>query len=165
MKQMILVYLCICCCVFKAVDIFGFEYTKRALGCFVAFRLDLDVICCRGRFDLSWVRVFIDVPIANDAEVFLRDRVLVLRGVGTWHDDVVVIFVAMDAGSDGMVRVFEDSLDDVDALFVEKIPIGLMLCTCRALSVDNPMTFRKRRCCGCISFFALVNADASKGAP
>jgi hypothetical protein len=72
--------------------------------------------------------------------LFLQDRVLVLCGVGTWHDDVVVIFVAMDAGRDGMVRVFEDSLDDVDALFVQKIPMGLILCT--ALSVDMPMTFR-----------------------
>jgi hypothetical protein len=32
------------------------------------------------------------------------------------HDNVVVIFVAMDAGRDGMVRVFEDSLDDFYAL-------------------------------------------------
>ncbi len=98
--------------------------------------MDLDVICCRGRFDLSWVRVFIDVPIANDAEALLQDRVLVLCGVGTRHDYVVVIFVAMDAGRDGMVRVFEDSLDDVDELFVlKKSSMGLMLCTCRALSV------------------------------
>ncbi len=67
--------------------------------------------------------------------------------VGTWHDDVVVIFVAMDAGRDGMVRVFEDSLDDVDELFVQKSSMSLMLCTCRALYVDIPMTFRKRRCC------------------
>ena len=87
--------------------------------------MDLDLICCRGRFDSSWVRVFIDVPIANDAEALLQDRVLVLCGVGSWHDDVVVIFVAMDAGRDGMVRVFEDFLDDVDALFVQKILHGL----------------------------------------
>ncbi len=73
----------------------------------------------------SWVRVFIDIPIANDAEALLQDRVLVLCGVGTWHDDAVVIFVAMDAGRGGMVRVFEDSLDDVDALFVKKILHGL----------------------------------------
>ncbi len=46
-------------------------------------------------------------------------------GVGTQHDDVFVIFVAMDAGRDGMVRVFEDSLDDPDALFVQKILHGL----------------------------------------
>ena len=80
------------------------------------------MICCRGRFDSSWVRVFIDIPIANDAEALLQDRVLVLCGVGTRHDDVVVILVAMDAGRDGMVRVFKDSLDDVDALFVQKNP-------------------------------------------
>ena len=64
------------------------------------------MICCRGRFDSSWVRVFIDVPIANDAEALLQDRVLELCGVGSWHDDVVVIFVAMDAGRHGMVRAF-----------------------------------------------------------
>ena len=56
------------------------------------FRLDLDLICYRGRFDSSWVPVFIDVPVANDAEALLQDRVLVLCGVGSWHDDVVVIF-------------------------------------------------------------------------
>jgi hypothetical protein len=39
--------------------------------------------------------LFTDVPIANDAEALLQDRVLVLRGVGTRHDDFVVIFVAM----------------------------------------------------------------------
>jgi hypothetical protein len=60
----------------------------------VKFRFDLDVIC----FDSSWVRVFIDVPIAYNAEALLQDRVLVLCGVGSWHDDIVVIFVAMDAG-------------------------------------------------------------------
>ncbi len=92
---------------------------------FVEFRLDLDLICCRGRFDSSWVRVFIDIPIANDAEALLQYRVLVLCGVGTRYDDVVVVFVAMDPGRDGMVRVFEDSLDDVDALFVQKILHGL----------------------------------------
>ncbi len=70
------------------------------------FRLDLDVICCRGRFDSSWVHVFFDIPIANDVEALLQDLVLVLCGVGTRHDDVVVIFVAMDAGRDGMVWVF-----------------------------------------------------------
>ncbi len=83
------------------------------------------MICCCGRFDSSWVRVFIDVPIANDAKALLQDRVLELCGVGTRHHDVVVIFVAMDAGRDGMVRVLEDSLDDVDALFVQKILHGL----------------------------------------
>ncbi len=77
--------------------------------------MDLDVICCRGRFDSSWVRVFIDIPIANDAEAFLQDLVLLLCGVGTRHYDAVVVFVAMDAGRDGMVRVFEYHLDDVEA--------------------------------------------------
>jgi hypothetical protein len=57
----------------------------------------------------------------NDAEALLQDRVLVLCGVGTRHDDVVVVFVALDAGRDGMVRVFEDSLDDVEAFFIQKI--------------------------------------------
>ncbi len=80
------------------------------------------MICCRGRFDSSWVRVSIDVPIADDAEALLQDRVLVLCGVGMRHDDVVVVFVPMETGRDGMVRVFEDSLDDVDGLFVQKIP-------------------------------------------
>ncbi len=47
------------------------------------FRLDLDLICCRDRFDSSWVRVFIDIPIADDAEALLQDRVLVLCGVST----------------------------------------------------------------------------------
>jgi hypothetical protein len=69
------------------------------------FRLNLDLICCRGRLDSFWVRAFFDVPIANDAEA--QDRILVLCGVGTRHDDVAVVFVAMDDGFDGMVRVFE----------------------------------------------------------
>jgi hypothetical protein len=43
------------------------------------------------------------VYLLNDAEALLQDQVLVLRGVGARHDDVV----AMDAGRDGMVRVFE----------------------------------------------------------
>ncbi len=85
----------------------------------------LDLICCRGRFDSSWVRVIIDIPIANDVEALLQDRVVVLRGVGTRHDDVVVVSVAMDASRDGMVRVFENSLNDVDALFIQKILHGL----------------------------------------
>ncbi len=59
------------------------------------------MICCCGRFDSSWVRVFIDIAIANDAEALLQDRVLVLCGVSAWHDDVVV-FVAMDADRDGL---------------------------------------------------------------
>ncbi len=37
--------------------------------------------------------VFVDIPIANDAEAFLLDRVLIPCGVGARHDDVVV-FVA-----------------------------------------------------------------------
>ncbi len=123
--------------------------------------MDLDVICCGARFDSSWVRVFIDIPIADDAEALLQDRVLVLCGFGTRHDDVVV-FVAMDAGRDGMVRVFEDSLTQCS---FRKSSIVLVLCTRRTLSVDIPMTIRKRRCCACFSFFALVDADASKGAP
>ncbi len=87
--------------------------------------LDLDVICCRGRFEPSWICVFIDIPIANDAEALLQDRFLVLCGVGTRHGDVVVVFVAIDAGCDWVVRVFEDSLDDIDALFIQKILHGL----------------------------------------
>jgi hypothetical protein len=81
------------------------------------------VICCRVFFDSSWVRVFIDIPIANDAEVLLQDRVLVLRGVGTRHDDVV-IFVALDAGRDQVV-VLDNCLNDVEALFIQKILDGL----------------------------------------
>ncbi len=88
MKQVILVYLCIlllcffgrwyfwlwiwcwglddggCCCCWWG-ELFGFR------SCFVEFRLDRNVICYThriGRFDSSWVRVFIDVRIANDAE-------------------------------------------------------------------------------------------------
>ncbi len=83
------------------------------------------MVCRRGDFDSSWVRVFVDVPITNDSEALLQDRVLLLCGFGTRYDDVVVIFVAMDAGRDGVVWVFEDSLDDVDALFVQKVLHGL----------------------------------------
>ena len=83
------------------------------------------MICCRGRFDSSWVRVFIDIPIANDAEALLQDRVLALRGVGTRHDGFVVIFVAMDADRDRVVGILENSLNDVDALFIQKILHGL----------------------------------------
>ncbi len=67
---------------------FGFR------SCFAEFRLDLDVICCRGRFDSSWVRVFIDIPIANDANALLQDHEvrqtglhsLGLVGVQNWND-------------------------------------------------------------------------------
>ncbi len=83
--------------------------------------MDLDVICCCGRFDSSWVHVFIDILIVNDAEALLQDRVLVLCGVSARLDYVDVVFVALDAGRDGMVRVFENTLDDVDALFVQII--------------------------------------------
>ena len=83
------------------------------------------MVCRRGGFDSSWVRVFVDVPITNDSEALLQDRVLVLCGVGTRHYDIVVVFVAMDAGRDGVVRVFKDTLDDVDALFVQKVLHGL----------------------------------------
>ena len=82
------------------------------------------MICCRGRFDSSWVRVFIDIPIANDAYALLQDRVLVLCVVGTWQDDIVVIFVAMDADRDRVVGILENSLNDVDALFIQKILHG-----------------------------------------
>ncbi len=81
-----------------------------------------------------------------------------MRGVGTRHDDVVVIFVAMNADRDRVLGIFDNSLNDVDALFIQKILHGLDV-------VHTLMTFRKRRCCGCISFFALVDADASRGAP
>jgi hypothetical protein len=82
-----------------------------------------------------------------------------LCGVGTQRDDVVVIFVAMDAARDGMVRVFDDSM--LTHCSFKKSSMCLMLCKRRTLCVDTPMTFRERRCCDCISFFALVNADAS----
>jgi hypothetical protein len=39
----------------------------------------------------SWMRVFIDMPIAN---ALLQDRVLIRCGVGLWHDDAVAVFVA-----------------------------------------------------------------------
>jgi hypothetical protein len=55
-------------------------------------------------------------------------------------------------GRDGMVRVFEDSLDDVDASFVQKILRGL------------DVVHTQNSVCGYpddISFFAL--ADASQG--
>ena len=99
-------------------------------------RCDLDVIGCRGRFDSSWVCVFVDIPIANDAETLLQDRVLIPCGVGARHDDFIVVFVAHGIRRYRMVGILEDSLNDVDALF------GLILCTCRALSVDIPITFR-----------------------
>ncbi len=60
------------------------------------------MVCRRGGFDLSWVRVFVDVPIANDSEALLQDRVLVLCGVGTRHYDVV----AMYTGRDGLLAAF-----------------------------------------------------------
>ncbi len=40
--------------------------------------------------------VFVDIPISNDAEALLQDRVLVLRGVGSRHDDVAI--VTLNAG-------------------------------------------------------------------
>jgi hypothetical protein len=98
------------------------------------------VLCCRGRYDSSWVRVFIDIPIANDAEALLQDRFLVLCGVG-WFESLRILWTMLTNFS------------------FKKPSMGLMLCTRRALSVDIPMTFRKRRCCACISFFALVDAD------
>jgi hypothetical protein len=46
-------------------------YCLGVWSCFVLCCLDLGVVCCCGRFDSSWVRVFIDIPIANDAEALL----------------------------------------------------------------------------------------------
>jgi hypothetical protein len=88
---------------------------------FVEFCSDLDVVCYGSRFDSSWIRVFIDVPIAYDVETLLQDPALVLCCVCSWHDDVVVVIVAMDAGRDRVVGLLEDSLDDVDALLIQKI--------------------------------------------
>ena len=79
----------------------------------------------RGSFDSYWLRVFVDVPITNDSEALLQDRVLVLCCVGTRHYDVVVVFVAMDIGRYRVVGILEDSLNDVDALFVQKVFHGL----------------------------------------
>ena len=45
-----------------------------------------------------------------------------------WYCVVLVrgtMIVAMDAGRDGVVRVFKDTLDDVDGLFVQKVLHGL----------------------------------------
>ncbi len=91
------------------------------------FLFDLDVICCRGSFDSSRMRVFIDISIANDMKALLQDRVLVLCGVGSWQHDVIALLVVLDTGRYRMVGILEDSLDDVDALFVQKIiqPLGL----------------------------------------
>ena len=83
------------------------------------------MVCRCGGFDSSWVRVFVDVPITNDSEALLQDRVLVLCGVASWHDDVVVVFVALDIGRNRVVGILEDSLNDVDALFVKKVFHGL----------------------------------------
>ncbi len=104
----------------------------------------------------SWVRVFIDIHIANGAQALLQDRVLVLCCVGTWHDDVVVVLVAMDGCRDRAVRILEDSLDDVDALLLQKILHGLDVVVRSAVSVDNPMTFRKQRSCACVSSLLLL---------
>ena len=57
---------------------------------------NLDVIGCRGRFDSSWVCVFVDIPIANDAEALLQHRVLIPCSFGARHDDVIVVLVAHD---------------------------------------------------------------------
>jgi hypothetical protein len=107
-NETIFVYLCILLlCIFRPL-IFLALNTQRGhwvdAGVWITVVAVVDGVS-RGRFDSSWVRVFIDVPIANDAEAVLQDRVLVLCGVGTRNDDVVVIFFAMDAGRDGMVRV------------------------------------------------------------
>jgi hypothetical protein len=98
------------------------------------------------------MRVFIDIPSEHDVKALLQDRVLVLCCVGSWHNDVVVVFVAMDVCRYRVLGVLKVSLDDVEAFFVKKILPWLMLCTRRTLSVDVPMTFRKRRCFVCISF-------------
>jgi hypothetical protein len=124
--------------------------------------LDLDVICCRGRFDSSWVLVFIDVPIANDAQALLQDRVLVLCGVGARYDFVVVVFVAMVVmGWFGSLRILCTMLTHFS---FRKSSMGLMLCTRRDLSVD--MQFCRYDVQEmALFFFALVDADANKGAP
>jgi hypothetical protein len=84
------------------------------------------------RYRLPWsfrfvfgVCVFVDIPIANDAEALLQDRVLKPCGVGARHDDVVVVFVAHGVRRYRMVGILEDFLNDVDALFVQKILHGL----------------------------------------
>ncbi len=58
---------CIVVCGRLLVGSFG----QRSL--LVELRCDLDVIGYRGRFDSSWVSVFVDIPIVNDAEALLQD--------------------------------------------------------------------------------------------
>jgi hypothetical protein len=82
--------------------------------------LNLDVTVL---LDSSWVRVFVDVAIANDAMVFLQDRFSVLWAVGSSHYGVV--FFAIDAGHNRVVGIIGDSLNDVVALFVQKVIRGL----------------------------------------
>ncbi len=67
------------------------------------------MVCHGGSFDSSWLRVFVDVPIANDSEALLQDRVLVLGGVGSWYDDMVVVLVVLYARRYRVVGILEDS--------------------------------------------------------
>ncbi len=78
---------------------------------FVALCCDIDVVCCCGRFGSSWMLIFIDMPIADDVEALLQDRVLIFCDVGTRHDDVIVVVVALNAGCYRVIGVFEDSLN------------------------------------------------------
>ncbi len=91
----------------------------------VALCSDLDVVYRRGRFDPSWMRIFIDAPIADDAGALLQNRDLVLCGVGSWHDDVIVVLVVLNTGRNRVMGILEDPLNDVDALLVQKILHGL----------------------------------------
>ncbi len=54
-----------------------------ALGSWLVVYRDFNVVCRRGGFDSSWVRVFVDVTITHDSEALLQDCFLVLCGVGT----------------------------------------------------------------------------------
>jgi hypothetical protein len=91
----------------------------------MALSCDFDQVCHHGRFASSWMRIFIDIPIADDAEAPLLDRVLVFCCVGSSHD-VIVVLVVLDTGRYRVMEMtFEDYLNDVDALFVQKILHGL----------------------------------------
>jgi hypothetical protein len=61
------------------------------------------------------MRVFIVMPITNDVKALLQDRVLLLCGVGSWHNDIVVGFVAMDAGRYRVVGILEEEVEAVSS--------------------------------------------------
>jgi hypothetical protein len=52
---------------------------------------------------------------------------MVFGGVGSWYDDVVVVLVVLYVRRYRVVGILKDSLKDVDALFILKIFMGLIL--------------------------------------